>query len=213
MGHDLRNPIGAVSAGLRMLSQDGTDARRAAILIPEMQRSLTRANQIITNLMDFARGRLGGGIEIVAPRPVDLDPVFRGVANEISQFSTQPIECMIDLPQQIRADPMWLGQLLSNLLGNAVTHGEPGKPIRLEAMTRDGMLRVAVTNQGEPIADADKASLFQPVSRGRDTESLQGLGRGLYIASEIARAHDGRIDLESSVSGSTTFAFTMPARR
>lgn len=210
VGHDLRNPIAAVSAGLALLSR-GTAPERASLLIPEMQRALARAGQIVTNLMDFARGRLGVGIEILAPRPVDLEPVLREVAREIEQVAAQPIEIAIDLPRPIRADPQRLGQLLSNLLGNAVTHGAEAAPIRVEAGERDGALRLAVTNQGPSIPDEVRPSLFLPFSRGGGKAGSQGLGLGLYIAAEIARAHGGRIDVVSG-EGGTTFTLTMPAR-
>ena len=86
VGHDLRNPIAAVSAGLSMLSKRPSE-ERMAMLIPEMQRAITRLNQIITNLLDFARGRLGAGIDVVAPRPVPLEPVLRDVVGEIEQIA------------------------------------------------------------------------------------------------------------------------------
>lgn len=211
VGHDLRNPIAAVSAGLSQLSRNGVSDERAEVLIPEMQRALSRAGQIITNLMDFARGRLGEGIEIVAPHEVDLEPVFRDVANEIARVATQPIECSFDLPRPIRADPLRLGQLLSNLMGNAVTHGGAEDPILVHAAERDGVFELSVTNRGEPISEEVRASLFKPFSRRGDRPSLQGLGLGLYIAQQIAQAHDGQITVESTADAGTTFTFSMPA--
>ena len=211
VGHDLRNPIAAVSAGLSILSRQGPSEDNLAVLMPEMNRALARASQIITNLMDFARGRLGAGIEVVAPHPVQLEPVFRGIISEIAQITAHPVEASINLPRPIRADPQRLGQLLSNLLGNAVTHGAGKQPIRVEAAERDGTLRLSVTNHGAPIPEDVRASLFQPFSRGGDKDSLQGLGLGLYIASEIARAHGGRIDVASTAADGTTFTLTMPA--
>jgi len=211
VGHDLRNPIAAVSAGLSMLSKRPSE-ERMAMLIPEMQRAIARVNQIIVNLLDFARGRLGEGIEVVAPRPVVLEPVLRGVVGEIEQIAAQAIEVTIDLPRPIRADPQRLGQLLSNLLGNALVHGGATAPIHVEVRDLGGTLRLAVTNQGTPIAEAVRPSLFLPFTRRTERSSLQGLGLGLYIASQIALAHGGRIDVESDEANGTTFALTMPAR-
>ncbi|MBY6089774.1 GAF domain-containing sensor histidine kinase [Maritimibacter alkaliphilus] len=212
VGHDLRNPIAAVTSGLRMMSERDLSPERTAMLIPEMQRALTRASQIITNLMDFARGRLGAGIELNAPTPVDLAPVFQDVVGEIRQVAPQAVECRIHLPRPLTADPQRLGQLLSNLLGNAVTYGDPSHPIEIDIAEREGELHVGVTNQGEPIPDHVKASLFQPFSRQEGQSSLQGLGLGLYIASEIARAHGGLIDVLSTPQGSTTFRMRIPAK-
>lgn len=212
VGHDLRNPIAAVSAGLRILSRKDALTVNADPLIPEMQRALNRASQIITNLMDFARGRLGRGIEIEAPHAVDLGAVFTDVVAEIRQIAEQPIDIAFDLPRPIRADPQRLGQLLSNLLGNAITHGAPGKPVSLYAAVECDSLRLSVTNQGPPIPNEVQASLFKPFERGEHRDSKQGLGLGLYIAYEIARAHDGHIKVESSLAKGTTLTLTMPAR-
>lgn len=209
VGHDLRNPIAAIGAGLRMLAKRPSE-ERMALIIPETQRSIARVEQIIANLLDFARGRLGVGIELIAPGPAPLEPVLRDVVREIERVASQPIEAAIDLPRPIRADPQRLGQLLSNLLGNAVTHGAEHAPIRVEAHDQGGRLRLAVTNQGAPIPEEILPSLFSPFYRGEVT-NLPGLGLGLYIASQIAQAHGGRIDVTSDANG-TTFALTMPAR-
>ena len=209
VGHDLRNPIAAISGGLRMLARQPSEERMARI-IPEAQRSLARMEQIIANLLDLARGHLGAGIELIAPCPVPLEPVLRDVVREIERIASQPVEAVIDLPRPIRADPQRLGQLLSNLLGNAMVHGAELTPIRVEARDRGGRLRLAVTNQGAPIPKEILPSLFSPFHRSGEATSLQGLGLGLYIASQIAQAHGGRIDVTSNADG-TTFALTMPA--
>ncbi len=213
VGHDLRNPIAAVASGLRMVESRELSPERRAMLVLEMQRALTRASQIITNLMDFARGRLGAGIEVNAPVPIDLEPVFLDVINEIEQVAGQPVLPSIDLPRALVADPQRLGQLLSNLLGNAVAHGAPNQPITVDIAERDGELVASVTNQGMPIPPEVQASLFQPFSRNESKQkSLQGLGLGLYIASQIALAHGGRIDVSSSAETGTTFTLHMPAK-
>jgi signal transduction histidine kinase len=138
--------------------------------------------------------------------------VIREIVQEVELLSEQRIELALDLPRPIRCDPLRMGQLLSNLLGNAVTHGAPGQPIRVDAADRDGTLRLAVTNHGPPIPEELKPSLFLPFSRGGgESPSLHGLGLGLYIAAKIARAHEGQLEVESTEAG-TTFALTMPAR-
>lgn len=208
VGHDLRNPVAALAAGLGMLAQQPT-AARAALLIPEMQRSVLRMQRIIDNLLDLARGRLGPGIELDAPEAVPLAPVLHHVVQEVRQVSDRPIAAAIDLPRPIRCDPQRLAQLLSNLVGNAVAHGAAGTPIRVEAADRGDSLWLAVTNQGPAIPDEVRPSLFRPFSRGGTQAGSQGLGLGLYIASEIAKAHGGRLDVTSD-EAATTFALTMP---
>lgn len=212
VGHDLRNPIAAVSAGLRMLDHKPT-AESAATLVPEMQRSMRRMEQITDNLLDFARGRLGSGVSISAS-DVDLRPVLRDVTQEIERVSDKPINSSFALSEAIRCDPQRIGQLLSNLLGNAVIHGDADAPVQLGASTAEGRFQLTVTNRGTPIPNAMLPSLFRPFSRGDAAGKAgpQGLGLGLYIAAEIATAHDGWIDVKTD-DIETTFVFTMPIAR
>ena len=97
------------------------------------------------------------------------------------------------------ADPVRIGQLFSNLLGNALTYGPPGEPV---TVTRQNgrTVRARVCNKGDPIPPAAMERLFYPFSRGEVRPSQQGLGLGLYIASEIAKAHDGAIDVSSTTT-------------
>jgi len=103
---------------------------------------------------------------------------------------------------------MRIGQLLSNLLGNALTHGAKDQPVRVEASTSQDELLIAVSNGGDPIDPDTLKRLFQPFFRGHD-RVRQGLGLGLHIASEIARAHGGTLVARSDAVA-TTFLFTMP---
>lgn len=101
-------------------------------------------------------------------------------------------------------------QLLSNLLGNAISHGAADQPIDVSANIRDGCLEVEVSNGGEPIPDETLPRLFQPFFRGNDTAGRQGLGLGLHISSEIAKAHGGTLTVSSS-DERTTFLLRIPA--
>ena len=101
-----------------------------------------------------------------------------------------------------------IAQLFSNLLGNAVTHGTAARPIHVRATTRDGEFELTVANSGQPIPPEAMDRLFQPFYRLAEQGSQQGLGLGLYIASEIAHPW-GRIDVTSSPEG-TRFTFRMP---
>jgi sigma-B regulation protein RsbU (phosphoserine phosphatase) len=101
---------------------------------------------------------------------------------------------------------------LSNLVGNALTHGAPDQPVRVGAKTEDGELKLWVANAGEPIPAAAMERLFEPFFRGDVRDSRQGLGLGLHIASQIAQAHGGRIDV-TSTADKTRFVFRMPLAR
>jgi sigma-B regulation protein RsbU (phosphoserine phosphatase) len=109
----------------------------------------------------------------------------------------------------VRCDPQRIGQLLSNLLGNALTHGAAGEPVEVRCATRQGRFMLSVSNRGVEIPAARRARLFHPFVRGEGGAGRDGLGLGLYIASEIARAHGGRLEVESSPER-TCFTFSMP---
>ena len=106
---------------------------------------------------------------------------------------------------------MRIGQLFSNLLGNALTYGVAGEPVTVTAKTED-QFELAVCNAGNPIPPAAMERLFYPFSRGEVRPSQQGLGLGLYIASEIAKAHGGTIDVTSTPE-LTCFTLRMPLQR
>jgi len=114
-----------------------------------------------------------------------------------------------DLSHGVEVDQARIGQMFSNLLGNAIIHGSEDQPILVEAAVVDGNLQLSVANGGQPIPVAAIARLFQPFHRGDAQSSLQGLGLGLYIASEIAEAHGGTIKV-SSDARETRFTFSMP---
>jgi phosphoserine phosphatase RsbU/P len=102
-----------------------------------------------------------------------------------------------------------MSQIFSNLLGNAVAHGSTNRPIKVHAATQNHEFELSVVNAGEPIPDAALKQLFQPFYRGAVRPSQQGLGLGLFIASEIARAHGGALTADS-LPKETRFTFRMP---
>ena len=118
-------------------------------------------------------------------------------------------ETEIAIGDAVDCDRVRLGQLLSNLLGNAVTHGSKADPIIVRAATLDGMLEISVANGGRPIDEATRQKLFQPFFRGELRPNQVGLGLGLHIASEIAKAHDGTLEVTSD-ERETRFTFSMP---
>ncbi len=122
---------------------------------------------------------------------------------------TGRIDLRIDLPERVNADRARIAQMLSNLLGNALTHGASDKPVAVMALVQDGVFELSVANGGAQIPAAALDKLFQPFTRGAVTPGHQGLGLGLYIASEIARAHGGVLTATSS-EDETRFIFRMP---
>jgi signal transduction histidine kinase len=206
LGHDLRNPLAAVSAGTRLLLRH---PERATEIGEAMRQSIGRMAALIDNIMDFARGRLGDGLTLSRNDSAPVEPVLLQVIQELQ--STHPdraIEVDLALDQPVSCDRVRVGQLLSNLVSNALSHGEAGSPVRVRARTADGVFTLSVANTGPPIPSAVMENLFQPFFRGAVRASAQGLGLGLYIASEIARAHGGSLEAASDF-GQTVFTFTM----
>jgi sigma-B regulation protein RsbU (phosphoserine phosphatase) len=165
---------------------------------------------LIDNVLDFARGRLGGGVAIVRNSDEPLEPVFRQVIGELqASWPERVIETHFEIQDPFDCDRGRLAQLLSNILGNALSYGEPDEPVRVFAKTDSAGFELSVSNAGEPIPAVALQRMFQPFARGAVRSDQQGLGLGLYIASEIARAHDGTLTV-ASTDATTIFTFRMP---
>ncbi|AMJ63877.1 hypothetical protein AXW83_21845 [Bosea sp. PAMC 26642] len=209
LGHDLRNPLASVEAGLRMVSKEPLSPKQAR-LIGLMQASSQRMHRLIDDVLDLARGQLGSGLTLSLDASMPLEHTLRQVIDELA--STHPevnIEVNIAIDRSIACDHGRMGQLVSNLLGNALTHGAADKPIRVDATAGSDWLTVSVSNAGDPIPPAAMAQLFRPFFRGTVRASANGLGLGLHIASMIAQAHGGTLTV-SSTPAETRFTFRMP---
>jgi len=212
LGHDLRNPLAALAAGVRMLSKREQLSERGQLVIKEMSASITRATALVTNLLDLARGRLGGGLALKRDSSQPLAPVLEQVVSEMRAIAPdRQIVTDLAIAEPVDCDPGRIAQLASNLVANALTHGAPGIPVEVEARIAEGDFLLTVSNGGVPIPPEARAQLFQPFFRGDMRPSQQGLGLGLFIVSEIAKAHRGTIDVTSDEE-LTRFTFTMPLR-
>jgi signal transduction histidine kinase len=209
LGHDLRNPLASIAAGTRMLAK-AKSKEAADEILALMQKSAARMSNMIDNVLDFARGRLGSGIALnCLPEP--LQAVLKQVIAELrASYPDRKVEAKFSLAQPVNCDSGRIAQLFSNLLGNALTHGSAASPVRVQAVTRDGAFELSVANSGDPIPPEAVERLFQPFYRVAVQRSL-GLGLGLYIASEVARAHGGTLGVDSSPD-ETRFTFRMPVR-
>ena len=209
LGHDLRNPLAAVQAGINLLEREQL-SERGTLVLKESAKSTKRMFDMIDDLMDFARSRLGSGVSLNIEEDADLSSALEEVLQEIAVSHPEVhfiSEVEIDSP--VSCDVARVSQLVSNLLANAVTHGDSTAPITLLAGSDDSALEISIINAGEPIADSVREGLFEPFVREEVRPSQEGLGLGLFIASEIARAHGGRI-LVKSDDEQTRFTFRMP---
>ncbi len=210
LGHDLRNPLAALAAGIRMLNQRESLTDRGRIVTKEMAASVGRAVSLIDNVLDFARGRLGGGLTLNRDSNEPLTPVLEQVVAEVRAIAPErEIVSDFAIDEPLYCDRAKIGQLAANLVSNAVTHGAPGIPIEVEARTEGSQFVLSVANGGVPIPPPARARLFQPFFRGTAGRSPLGLGLGLFIVNEIAKAHGGSMSV-SSTDEETRFTFSMP---
>lgn len=210
LGHDLRNPLAAIAAGVRLLEMNEPSGERGRRIVGQMDASIARANALVANLMDFARGRLGGGLTLNRDADQPLTPILEQVVSEIRAIAPdREIVASFSIAEPVNCDRGRIAQLASNLLANALAHGAKDAPIEIVAKTEEGRLILSVCNGGVPFTPEAHAQLFQPFFRGAVRPSQQGLGLGLFIVNEIAKAHGGAMDVTSSEER-TQFTFTMP---
>jgi len=209
LGHDLRNPVQSITMGADMLERELPDGRERRIA-RHIQRSCQRMTELISNIMDFALGKLGDGIAASMERTHDLAGDLEHVVSEIQRaHPDREIVVTTSLQTAFACDRRRIGQLLGNLLSNAITHGSDKSPIRIFIISNPSDFELAVENAGKPIAADTLERLFQPFTRGTSASPKPGLGLGLYIAAEIAKAHGGTLQAISNTSV-TRFVFRMP---
>jgi len=212
LGHDLRNPLAGIEAGLRRIQRKGV-AEATPAIVDLMLQSVDRMKNLINDVLDLTRSRLGSGLPLQIERGRPLEPTLRQIVGELQvAHPTRVIDNQFDLRESVECDHGRVGQLLSNLLGNALTHGSQDTPIQVRALTQNGEFRLSVANAGEPIPPAAMKRLFQPFYRSEVGSSLQGLGLGLYIASQIAQAHAGTLSAASDTT-ETVFTLMMPVQQ
>ncbi|MGG2023841.1 GAF domain-containing sensor histidine kinase [Pseudomonas sp. S8] len=209
LGHDLRNPLFAISAGAEMLLRKHPDPA-IDVRVRNILGSAQRATRLVDDVLDFARGRLGKGIPVDIQPCADLTEAVQQVVTEIRNVHPQrTIYASIGDLQGLPCDRARIAQLLSNLLANAVAHGDPEGDIEVIAQIDHGALMLAVKNQGH-IPEAVLPHLFQPYSRPSASTPQAGLGLGLYIASQIAQSHGGHLHVASTAQSGTLFTFSLP---
>lgn len=164
---------------------------------------------LVSNLIDFARDKLGGHMTLSKSQVTDLAALLEGVATEFqSAHPARTIRFKSELTASVACDPDRVCQLLSNLLANAIEHGDPKLPIDVNAVQSADTLRLSVRNQGAPVSAEARETFFAPYRRS-DLQSLKGLGLGLYVANEIATAHGGTLEAQST-DAATLFTAMLP---
>lgn len=204
LGHDLRNPLGAISMAAEYLRHAKDIPERHTKNLERIVNSADRMSRMIVDLIEFARAL--GKQMLVKRQEVDFAEVCRRIIDEVEQ-AYPGVHLDFDAQGDTRGqwDPDRLAQAVANLVTNAVQHGEPPFQVTVKDAGRDVVL--AVSNQGAPIAPEAQGGIFEPFSH---TTATQGLGLGLFIVNEIVAAHGGSIDVRTTRDDGTTFTSRWP---
>ncbi len=212
LGHDLRNPLHAVTLLAELLSRSGKLDPESLKMASTIAASGNAMGRMIGDLLDFTGTRLGAKM-IVTPAPMDLQSLCQEVLDEMAAVHPSQsfhLECKGDLSGMW--DAQRLRQMLSNLLGNAVQHGGEATPVFLRAEAQGDEIILTVHNQGATIPEQSGALIFEPMLRNTTPDSNRpagSIGLGLYVAREIANAHGGAISFRSA-DAETVFTVRLP---
>jgi signal transduction histidine kinase len=210
VSHDLRNPLGAIVASGRLLLRSKTLDPADSEKVNRIINAAERMSRLILHLLDFSRARMGGGLPL-HPTEASLCRICEEVIDELRAANPG---CRIQFeacgPEPVgHWDVDRLGEVISNLVGNAIQYGEPSFPIRVMLEAADSTATVIVHNRGNPISPDLLASVFYPFRRAIEDRS-SSVGLGLYIVQQIVLAHCGSIEVTSSAEEGTRFTLRLP---
>jgi signal transduction histidine kinase len=214
LGHDVRGPLGSIAMATELLDLPtlSDPVRRQTAL--RIRRATSVIGRLTTDLLEYARSRLGRGI-----------PVERSLC-DLRELCTQAVDLVgaahpeqafrSDLADDLRThcDAARMQQVLGNLLNNAVQHGDSTQPVVVTARRDPGEIVLSVANQGEPIPLEAHRRIFEPLFRlppaqDASLEQRSGVGLGLFIVQQIVEGHGGTVSIESSAHG-TVFTVRLP---
>lgn len=208
LGHDLRTPVSSILNGVALARQRVSDPA-ALPLFDVMDRSARRISTLIDDVVDFTKGRMGGGISLDLRHHRNVENGFNQVIAELQGLYTdREINVRLQPDITLFCDAGRMGQLLSNLLKNALVHGDSNHPVEISAISTNGIFQLAVSNAGPRIPSEIASQFFKPFWRGPSNFQHEGLGLGLFIVSEIARSHNGTVNVITSDT-ETTFVYQM----
>ena len=209
VGHDLRQPLTSIDVRLAVLRRW---SKKPEFLedIDGLQASSRRMSRMIEQILDFTRSRLGGGLALVFA-PMDLREALVPIVDEL-RMAHPAATIRLQCPKLRGAwDRDRLEQVFSNLIGNAIAHGDPDRPVTVTAGGDALDVWVEVHNEGPPIPQDLQSALFNPFRMGeRSSRSPAGLGLGLYITNELIVRHGGQIEVRSTAVEGTTFRVVLP---
>ncbi|HXX66503.1 MAG TPA: ATP-binding protein [Polyangiaceae bacterium] len=212
-GHDLRNPLNTIINTARIMTMRGEVLPEGRKHLERLVSSATRMHRMIEQILDLTRTRMAGGIPIERTWQ-DLDPLVAKVITAVRAANPGRVvtyqkggDCCASV------DPDRVEQVLATLLGNAISHGSPERPVQVSLSGSALSVQLSVHNEGRPIDPELLPNLFDPFARPKKTAGRpDGLGLGLYITQRIIEAHDGIVSASSTAETGTVFEATLPKR-
>jgi signal transduction histidine kinase len=217
LGHDLRGPLSGINMSNAVLAKPDLSESSRQLAVARSKRASLEMSRLITDLLEYTRSRLGAGIP-VERSPCDLAPICEEAIESIrTSHPEQIFKFQVAGDLTLDADAARLQQVLSNLLNNAVQHGDPKAAVWLQAEGEKDAVVVRVSNSGRPIAPGALASIFEPLVQGpgpgsptSDERSKTSLGLGLYVVREIVQGHGGIVTVQSAAETGTEFTVRLP---
>jgi PAS domain S-box-containing protein len=212
LGHDLRNPLAVVLSVAKILGRRADIPERALEGLGHIRRSAERMEQMINTILDFTQLRFRG-LPPLALQAFDVEALTRAIVDEL-QLTHPERAIRVTARGELRGrwDHTRLGQVISNLVGNALTHGAADAPVTVDLLGEDGRVALAVGNRGPTIPAGALPRLFEPFWQASADNRSRGLGLGLFIAQQIVEAHGGTIDVRS-FDEQTTFTVELRSDR
>jgi signal transduction histidine kinase len=213
LGHDLRSPLQVITQCARYLSQPETTTRKHSQLGGYISESAEHIRNMVEDLLDLARTKLGGSLPIDVSS-TDITKVCCAAVNEL-RIAHPSVTFVTHVPPTLIGnwDSSRLRQLATNLLKNAIQHGDATRPVSLSVKDEGERVLIEVFNEGKPIPEGVLKTMFEPLARGETMSQDQrgaNMGLGLFISNTIAHAHRGTITVDSGADRGTTFTVCLP---
>jgi signal transduction histidine kinase len=212
LGHDLRNPIGAVlMAARRMKRGDDTD-QKYNFMADQIAQTMERATLILDDLLELTRTAFGSEIPLRRAK-MDIGVLGKQIVEEMRSLSeVRKIEITTEGNVEGAWDRARLGQVFSNLIGNALQYSPSDCTVAVTIVGQADQVLVSIHNDGDPISPEDQRFIFKPMKRGGDGANARpaNLGLGLFITHKIVTAHGGTISVHSAADVGTTFTAVLP---
>jgi phosphoserine phosphatase RsbU/P len=192
----------AISLGVEAVQRDSVTPRQQQLLA-RMGSAVDRASRLTNDLLDFTQARVGGGIR-VHPAPLDVHACTNGALAELRlAMPGRELMHIEEGPARQFADADRIAQFIGNLVGNAHAYGDPTLPITVSSIGKPDGFEIRVHNHGPPIPGHLLKKVFEPMTRGE--QASEGIGLGLFIVSQIVKAHGGYMEVQSTRGEGTIF--------